>query len=204
VYTEFIDQQHRRKGCMISTNKHGEQSGLFGQWLTDRMRGNPELQDHRVYYDHGDKAAQPNVAPIKGICGEKVTNSTQLTQVDVMVAKPNREIVALVEIEERPSSPKKLIGDVFANLMCSQYSITINGEQEFFSISPDTVLIIAGIMDTRGKLPEQLQKTILPRLSHFDIPGDGVCLNKVWLIFREKIDGAIKELKAYFENLLIF
>jgi hypothetical protein len=34
---------------MISTSKHGEQSGLFGQWLTDRMRGIPELQDHLVY-----------------------------------------------------------------------------------------------------------------------------------------------------------
>ena len=78
---------------MVNFKKHGQESASFGQWLTGSLRENPEYQDYAVYYDHGDSVAQPNMVAIKGIYGEKVTSSTQLTQVDVMVAKPNREIV---------------------------------------------------------------------------------------------------------------
>jgi hypothetical protein len=187
---------------MISTSKHGEQSGLFGQWLTDRMRGIPEWQDYLIFYDHGDKAAQPNVVAIKGIYGEEVTSTTQLTQVDVMVAKPNREIVTLVEIEERPSSPKKLIGDVFANLMCSQYSITINGEQQYFSITAETRLILAGIMNPKGNKFKQLERVIKPRMNDFCAPEDAVRLDKVQFIFKDGIEEVIEELKVCFRQML--
>ena len=187
---------------MARNRKHGEQSGLFGQWLTERMRGNPEWQDYLIYYDHGDKAAQPNVVAIKGIYGEEVNSTTQLTQVDVMVAKPNREIMTLVEIEERPSSPKKLIGDVFTNLMCSQYSITINGEQHYFSIKSETRLILAGIMNPKGNKFKQLERVIKPRISDFSAPGDAVGLDRVQFIFKERIEEVIEELKTNFIQML--
>jgi hypothetical protein len=150
---------------MVAIKKHRQESALFGQWLSDRLRKNPRYRHYAVYYDHGDKTVHPNVAAIKGIYGEKVTNSSQLTQVDVMVAKPNQEIIILVEIEEGQCSPKKIIGDIFANLMCNRYAVALEGEQRYFPITSQTVLVIAGIMNPRGAMKDQLEKTIKPRMS---------------------------------------
>ena len=187
---------------MVNFKKHGQESASFGQWLTGSLRENPKYQDYAVYYDHGDSVAQPNMVAIKGIYGEKVTSSTQLTQVDVMVAKPNREIVALVEIEESQCSPKNIIGDVFANLMCSQYSILENGKHQYFSITPQTILIIAGIINLKGSKFAQLESIIKPRMCDFSAPDDAVRLDKVEFIFEDRIEAVIEELKIYFENLL--
>jgi hypothetical protein len=111
------------EGERVAIKKHGQESASFGQWLSDTLRENPKYQHYAVYYDHGDRTIHPNVAAIKGIYGEKVTRSSQLTQVDVMVAKPNGETIALVEIEERQCSPKKIIGDIFINLMCDRFGV---------------------------------------------------------------------------------
>jgi hypothetical protein len=187
---------------MVAIKKHRQESALFGQWLSDRLRKNPRYRHYAVYYDHGDKTVHPNVAAIKGIYGEKVTNSSQLTQVDVMVAKPNQEIIILVEIEEGQCSPKKIIGDIFTNLMCNRYAVALEGEQRYFSITPETVLVIAGIMDPKGAMKNQLEKTIKPRISQFHTPDEGLCLDKVWLIFEARMEAVIKELKTRFGELL--
>jgi hypothetical protein len=120
----------------------------------------------------------------------------------MMVAKPNGEIIALVEIEEGQCSPKKIIGDIFTNLMCNRYAVAIEGEQRYFSITPETVLVIAGIMNPRGVMKNQLEKTIKPRISHFHTPEGGVRLDKVWLIFEDRMEVVIEALKTRFRELL--
>ncbi|MBE0411131.1 MAG: hypothetical protein IBX69_15525 [Anaerolineales bacterium] len=197
--------EHRRRVVevgMVASKKHGQESASFGQWLSDRLRENPRYRHYAVYYDHGDKTIHPNVAAIKGIYGDKVTSSSQLTQVDVMVAKPSGEIIALVEIEERPSSPKKLIGDVFTNLMCSRYAVRVNGEQRYFNITPETILILAGIMNPKGNKFKKLERVIKPRISDFSSPKDAVGLDQVRFLFRDTIEEVIDELKVYFGRLI--
>ncbi|MBC8235578.1 hypothetical protein H8E77_39025, partial [bacterium] len=116
--------------------KAGEQTGRFGCWLTQYLKGSPQYYKHLVYYDHGKRDSKPNVAAIKGFFGDEVSNKNRLADVDLMVAKPNKDIMLLVEIEERESSPKKILGDVLAILMCNRFAVKLNGEQHYFRITP--------------------------------------------------------------------
>jgi hypothetical protein len=63
-------------------------------------------------------------------------------------------------------------------------------------------LVIAGIMNPRGNLLEQMQKTIRPRLKDFETPRDAVRLDKVELIFEDRIEAVIEELKTLFREVL--
>lgn len=121
---------------MIPSMSAGANTGVFGYWLTQYLKGLPGYQDLLVYYDHGDPKESMNVVAIKGIYGESVSLISQLAQVDVLVAQPDREILVLVEIEERFSSPKKIAGDVFTLLMCNRFSVRLSGQHEYFRITP--------------------------------------------------------------------
>ena len=92
-------------------NKHGKSTGKFGSWLNDYL-GSDSF--YTVYYDHGIKTDDPNVAAIKGFFGDQVNNKNRLADIDVMVANIDKEIILLIEIEESEMSPKKLLGDIFS------------------------------------------------------------------------------------------
>jgi hypothetical protein len=182
----------------IRLTQVGANTGAFGEWLTNYLRGISKYQDYLVYYDHGDPIAHSNVVVIKGIYGEEVSLINQLAQVDVLVAKPNQEILTIVEVEEKPSSPKKILGDTFTLLMCNRFSVSLLGKHHYFRITPETRLIIAGTMVIKGSKPEQLEKVILPRMKSFSVPNDAVDPKNVRFIFRGTIREAISELEKTF------
>ena len=169
---------------MIPLQSAGANTAVFGHWLTRHLEGLPGYQDHQVYYDHGDPKGSPNVAAIKGIYGESVSLISQLAQVDVLVAQPDREIRVVVEIEERFSSPKKIVGDVFTLLMCNRFSVRLSGQHEYFRITPRTKLVIAGTMKVKGSKREQLERVILPRIRQFTMPEDAIDPRKVSFILK--------------------
>ncbi|MDD5466840.1 MAG: hypothetical protein PHS96_03450 [Anaerolineales bacterium] len=124
-----------------------------------------------------------------------------MTQVDVLVAGPGREIVLLIELEERNSTPKKIIGDVFTNLMCSQFAVRREGRQQIFTVSPQTRMIISGIIEARGDKLAQLQEVILPRLRQFRTPAGALDLNNLELLFEADIESLIGALKHRMREL---
>jgi len=181
--------------------KHGYQTGLFGEWLSNYLESIPKFQQFVVYYDHGDRQTYLNVVAIKGIYGIKLSRQNQLAQIDAMVTKLNHEIVAIVEVEERESPPKKIIGDIMALLMCNRFYARLGGINQYFRITPETRLIVAGIINPKGSKMSQLEEVIFPRLQQFTPPKDGINPKNLNIIFAENIETMVKELKEYMQEL---
>lgn len=99
--------------------KQGYETGLFGSRLAKAISESAAHTGWRVYYDHGDTNIDSNVASIKGFFGEEVANLNRLADVDVLIGAPSGEAIVVIEIEERFSSPKQVLGNVLAALMCN-------------------------------------------------------------------------------------
>ena len=117
-----------------------------------------------------------------------------------MVTSPNNEIITIIEIEERPSTPKKIIGDIMTLALCNRFYIKQNGEPQDFKITHDTRLVVAGITPPEGsKLPQLCN--IIPRLKRFTSPDDGINLQNLNYIFREDINTTLEALKKYMQEI---
>ncbi len=180
---------------------HGRHTGEFGLWLTRYLESVPKYREHIIFYDHGDTRAESNVAQTKGFFGSRVTNANRLAAIDVMVASPEREVIVLVEIEEREVTPKKLLGDVFAIPMCSGFAVKIARGQEYFTICPKTRLILAGVVPTRGVRLKKIREVIGPRLQRFAAPSDAIDPKNVTLIFEGDVETTIEILRREMRDL---
>ena len=175
------------------TAKHGVETGRFGKWLSQYLEDTPGYQSYSVYYDHGDRQANPNVVKVKGFFGDTVTSTSRLADVDIMVVKPSGEIAILIEIEESSATPKKLVGDLFTILMCNRFAVRGTGGQKYFNIAPETRLIVAGVGATAGQL-KKVQGIIRSRLSQFEAPADSIGLKNVSLIVEQDLSAMIEKL----------
>ena len=181
-------------------SKHGKLTGEFGLWLSNYLGNNHQ---YSVYYDHGDNQKDLNVLAIKGFYGKLITNKNRLVDSDLIVVNnKNNSVDLLIEIEETEMSPKKLLGDVFTTLMCNQFAVSIDNEQKYFSLSPETHLIVAGVVKTKGTGQEKISLTITSRLQEFVVPGDSIQLDKVKFLFGNDISDTIKKLKSEMENAM--
>jgi hypothetical protein len=182
--------------------KHGDKTGLFGAWLTDYLRHRPGCEQTVVYYDHGNKQANPNVAAIKGFYGDRLTRINLLTQADVMVVNPDGQIILIIEIEERASSPKKIIGDVVVNIMCNRYAVVVDGKNCYFVITPETNLIVAGVISMKGAKVAQLEEVIAPQLKRLIASQGGFDERNVKLVFKGDIEATLEALKGEVKDFL--
>lgn len=180
---------------MRSGIQHGQNTGDFGSWLTVYLRDSRRYRDYQVYYDHGNRTTVANVVAIKGFLGADVTNRNRLADVDVMIVAPNKSVRLLIEIEERPSSPKKILGDVLASILCNRFAIRLNGEQQYFSVTSDSELIVAGIVPSSGNRLLKIEQIILPRIRQLSGLSDGICPSNVGLVFSDNIDSTINRVK---------
>ena len=183
-------------------SKHGVATGEFGRWLAQQVSSSSRCQGYLVYYDHGDKSADPRVAAVKGFSGERVSNENRLADVDVIVAKPDGEVVLLVEIEERKVAPKKLLGDLMAIPMCSRFAVKTDIGHRYLTINPDTQFILAGVVSPRGSKLCQIQEVIAPRLGEFGRLSGGIDPQNVSLVFEGNIQKAIGVLRDRVRGLI--
>lgn len=181
------------------TRRAGKKTGQFGRWLTDSLVDNPK---YRVYYDHGDPRKFDNVAVIKSFIGEEVTNSNRLADVDVMVYNPDHEILLLIEIEESPLSPKTLFGDIFTNLFSTRFAVRDGGEQKYFSVTPQTRLIIAGFIPRINEENKDKIEEIQARLREFSFPENTILLENVDLVIDDNLETCIQNLKDKVNEIL--
>ena len=183
--------------------KSGIETGKFGRWLADEVAKSSRYQGCLVYYDHGNPGEDPRVAAIKGFYGETVTNENRLADVDVIIARPDGELMAVIEIEERPIAPKKLLGDIFAILMCNRFAVKEGGRQQYFEVGEESELVVAGMVPSKGKRLAKAMNVIEPRLGSFTGPEDGIRLDKVVLILEAELGTVIEKLKERATRLYI-
>lgn len=141
--------------------------------------------DLTLFYDHGDRQGCPNpndIAAIKGFCGDEIKHLTRIVDVDIILADSSDNIAALVEVEERPLSPKKLLGIVLAVMICDGFAVKCGRRQRRYKITPQTVLLIAGSVPTEGGRLRKIKEVIQPRIRK--LAGFKDCLRpgfKDWL-----------------------
>lgn len=179
---------------------HGMETGRFGEWLTGLLRRHP-TENIQVYYDHGDKTVHSNVAAIKAFAGEEVSNSNRLADLDVLVAKGD-EALLLIEIEERPLSPKKVLGDVLAVMLCNRLAVLVDGSQRYFKFTPGTQLIIAGAVPDAGQRVSKIREVIAPRIKAISGPPGGLRPDRVGLLFSRSLADTIQALKETTETIV--
>lgn len=172
----------------------GAATGEFGRWLAEEIAKSSQCQGWLVYYDHGGRSEDPWVAAVKGFYGETVTNENRLADVDAIIAKPNGDLVAVIEIEEQPLGPKKLLGDVFTILMCNRFAVREGSGQRYFEVGEETKLIVAGVVSAKGRGLEKVRNVIEPRLGSFEGPEGGIRLEKVILVVEAELGLVIQAL----------
>lgn len=181
---------------------HGKHTGKFGLWLTKYIQSLNPPREYTVVYDHGDAEKYPNVAVIKGFYGGQVANKNRLADIDVMVANSDGEVLLLIEIEESKMPPKTLLGDVFSILFSNNVAVKMGDEQKYFSISPETRLIVAGVVRSKGDGQEKIKDVIMPRLREFNVPGDAIQVENVDFVFGDDVEEVMGKLRREVETLL--
>jgi hypothetical protein len=167
--------------------------------LTKRLRQHPF---YSIYFDHGDRISYSNVVATKGFYGREVSNKNRLADVDIVVTSSDGTAVVLVEIEERAVTPKKVLGDVFALLMCNRFAVLREGSQRYFDISNRTALIVAGTANSNGNRLPKIKETIYPCIERFHSPPDHIPTSNVSLIFETDIRDTIHSLESKVVELL--
>jgi hypothetical protein len=134
---------------------------------------------------------------IKGFYGNQVSNANRLADIDIAIVDANNQVKILIELEERISSPKKILGDVFAVAMCNYVEVKLEQYAHVFSITPETVLFVAGIINPRGSKLAQIQQILYPRLQAFSSPQDGLLLRNVSFVFTGSLPSTIAKLQTH-------
>jgi hypothetical protein len=181
-------------------NQQGIATAQFGKALTQKFGDR-----YVVYYDHGDPNESDNVAACKafhGTPGEGVHNVNRLADVDVLVADSSGRALILMEVEERPSSPKKIVGDIFALAMSNHVAVG-RGDHEYFTIGPHTHIFIAGVLSEKGVSREKVETLITARLSSFHRGKRELSLDNVRLVFRISLEDALDRALPLMEAALL-
>jgi hypothetical protein len=180
--------------------KSGEKTGQFGLWLTEYINEERSEKDYLVYYDHGDQARYDNVKVIKGFIGEKVKNANRLTDIDVLVANQENEILLLIEIEESPISPKTLLGDIFSSLVSTNFSVR-KDEQVNFSVTSGSHLIIASFHPNPERR-KNYRDDIRRRIGEFSVPEDSISVDNIEFIIEADLDISLEKLRQRMKKIL--
>jgi hypothetical protein len=180
-------------------NQQGVATARFGEDLVEEF-----ADPYVVYYDHGDPDKSDNVAACKAFYGtpeEGVRNVNRLADIDALIADASGRALVLIEIEERPCSPKKILGDIFALAMSNHVAIG-RGDQAYFTIGAHTHVIIAGVLPEKGASREKVDTVIEARLSSFHREEHELSLCNVRLVFRESLSVALKNAFSSMEAAL--
>jgi hypothetical protein len=178
--------------------QQGRETARFGESLVEEF-DRPPLS---VYFDHGDRQRLNNVAASKAFYGGTVHNINRLADVDIMIADKNTgNAIVIVEIEERDCSPKKIIGDVFAVALANKIAVGRKPKNNY-TISSETRLIIVGVLPKDGARRVKVETVIQDRLRSFHRDEPGLNLQKVSLIFRDKLEDALAEVLKEIRKIL--
>jgi hypothetical protein len=173
--------------------KAGSKTAEFGLWLTRELKEYPQYQ---VYYDHGDPHKYDNVKVIKAFLGDRVSRENKLADVDVLVANQDNEVLLLIEIEESPISPKILLGDVFASMLCEKFAVNIKGKQKYFEVTANSKLVVAGFLPNLPDKQIDIVKVIQGKLKESFSPQGKYSWDRVDLIVAQDLEFTIQRMQT--------
>jgi len=125
---------------------HGKMTVEVGRSLAKAFEEDGKLGGLGVFYDHDcSGSVQPTV-----YMGRRYGSDAALSGLDIVVAS-DRHVTVAVEIEERPSRPKVIVGDIFAVALAD--SLMIRGQR--YSLR-DVELIVAVVTSEKGKRADKL------------------------------------------------
>lgn len=182
--------------------RQGIETGKFGSRLRELLESQPNSGAWHVYYDHGDKSSDPHVAAIKGSFGGDLSNSTRLSDLDILIGSSDKKAQFLIEIEERSCSPKKILGDLFAALLCDRFDVKTKEGRVRFEATPETRLIVCGIQPAHGKRIKKINDTITPRLHALSSTPNGILPQNIALIFTKSINETLNLVKDEIARVL--
>lgn len=170
--------------------KQGKKTEQFGKKLIKKFNS-----QFPIYFDHGDRSAISNVVACKAFYGkpeEAVHNVNRLSDVDILITDNSNNALIIIEIEERPVSPKKIIGDIFSLAMSNRIAIR-KESQKYFSLGSNTKLFVVGILPEKGSRLKKVDEIIQKRILSFQRNQNEFCLSNIHLIFRGSIKIALDE-----------
>jgi hypothetical protein len=178
----------------------GVETGKVGCWLTGVLRDAGSLNS--VFYDHGTKTGDHNVCEPKGFIGRTVNNRSRIKGSDILVGSPDGVVRVVVEIEERPVSPPKIIGDVCTVLMCDGFAARVGREQRYFRLDDRSVLIVAGVVPDKGC---RLQKIELIEMRIRQGAGypSSILPSNIELIFENELSTTLVRLQNRLRKLTV-
>lgn len=174
----------------------GKETSTFGQNLLSTIKKSG-LPLH-VFYDHGD-ADKSNVGKIYSHTGSHPSRSTNLAEVDVMVANDQDEVELLIEIEEIASlGPKKILGVLMAILLSE--SISFNKKK--YKITPNTVLICSGRSNSRGYNTKKILNVIKPRVKQLCESSEAIVISEIIYVLEETLGEVVAETERRTQAIL--
>jgi hypothetical protein len=112
-----------------------------------------------IRYDHGDAAQSPSVCQPTAYMGRRYGSDATLSGVDIVLIKDGKVVLA-VEVEEKQTRPKIILGDIFSLILAEGIHITKEGhptEKQSYPID-DAVIIIAVVTPEKGKKAEKYKR----------------------------------------------
>ena len=112
-----------------------------------------------------------------------------------MVVSPNQRVLLLIEVEERESPPKKILGGAVAIMMCNRFAVLQSGMQRYFEVANTSRLIVSGVMPAQGNRLEKVDQIIVPRFKQLPGFSDGLNPRNIDFVFRPTIAETVDQLK---------
>ena len=170
----------------------GIKTGRFGKWLYDYCKTN-RLPFH-VFYDHGRKGLDHNVAVPKGFYGEEIFRKNWLVDTDIIIGSRDDDTILLIEVEERQASPKKILGNIFAIMMCNNFAVKLNQKQKYFKVTENTHLLLACLYNEKGYGKEKIEN-LQKRIEEIDRFPDGIPSKNISFIWGSNLKQLMNDLE---------
>lgn len=106
-----------------------------------------------------------------------------------------RDLKVGIEVEERGSSPKKILGDAVTIMMCNRFAVLQSGIQRYFEVADTSRLIVAGVLPAEGNRLEKVDRVIVPRFKQLPGFSDGINPRNIDFVFRQTIEETVGQLK---------
>lgn len=178
--------------------EQGIETGRFGKRLYDYCKSHDLPYD--IYYDHGNKAVDPHVAVPKGFYGERISRKNWLVDGDVIAGSKDGKAILLIEIEERPASPKKILGNILAIMMCNKFAVKVKREQKYYRVTENTHLFLACLYKEKGFGMEKIEN-LRKRIKEIDGFPEGIPSKNMSFILENNLNKLIKKLE---DNVIKF
>jgi len=175
--------------------KAGPKTRELGEWLHEHCYTHD--LDFNVYYDHGDKNEGKHVAASEIFYGQKVSHSTHLADVDIAVGTKDGIAKLMIEVEEHPPNPKKILGTFLTNMIGHGF----HAAGRNYYVDENTSLILSFWFTNKGHGREKAEY-LFNKVKEKGAFPEGILVKNIHLILESDLSRLIETTKeAVLEQL---